>query len=618
MPDNAKNLDDVLDTVMRNFRSWEEQSEKSRAEAEEARDYFCGYQWTEEEKQALKNRKQPIVTDNKLADKVEYILGMEASSRTDPKAYPRTPDDESSAEAATDALRFVADHEQLDTVVSDIAENMCIEGFGGCEVDVTQVKDQVEIRITQSSWDRMYYDPYSSKRDFSDARFIGTFVWLDQAEAEAVWPDVDWEPVISGMVSVTPVNTTDDKPKAELWYDKERKRVRVIQQYYYRGQQLYQCKFVQNAFVEEPTEAIYLNEEGESETPYCWMSGYVDRDNNRYGVVRRFKSLQDEINHRRSKALHLMNTNQIIAEEGAVNDIKKARREANKVDGYIELMPGFQFNIEKNIELGLGQFQLLQDAQQALSSTGPQAVSNTSSSQSGRAKQLENQTDVIELGRLFDQIRGLKRQIYRKIWNRVKQYWTQERWIRITDDEGKPEFLQLNEPQTNMQRAEEMVAALEQGEGDQQEVIEAVELASVRPDELFTVKNNLSELDVDIILDDAPDTVSLQSEQFDNLVSLANAGVVFPPDVYLEASSLRNKDRLIEKLTGGDDPEAQQAFQAQAQAAQETQAAALRKTLSEARKNDALAENQELENMVAQAAVTEQAGILAQKESLNQ
>jgi len=106
---------------------------------------------------------------------------------------------------------------------------------------------------------------------------------------------------------------------------------------------------------------------------------------------------------------------------------------------------------------------------------------------------------------------------------------------------------------------------------------------------------------VDIVIDEMPDVITLQDEQFQNLVTLAQAGVIFPPDVYLDASQIRNKKALKEKLAGGEDPQAQ----AQAKAAQELQqraaVAEVSKTEAEADKTKQEAAQTQLENMAGMA-----------------
>ena len=88
---------------------------------------------------------------------------------------------------------------------------------------------------------------------------------------------------------------------------------------------------------------------------YAYLRVSTDRqdvDNQRYGMVRGLISLQDEINKRRSKALHLLSVHQVIAEKGAVQDVDKARRELARPDGFIEVASqGMRFEVLPTGEL---------------------------------------------------------------------------------------------------------------------------------------------------------------------------------------------------------------------------------------------------------------------------
>jgi hypothetical protein len=91
------------------FEAAERASLDAREESERDRDYVNGVQWTAEEIEALRKRGQPVITINKVRDKISLLTGMERKQRSDPKAWPRTPAEEERADAATQALRFVAD-----------------------------------------------------------------------------------------------------------------------------------------------------------------------------------------------------------------------------------------------------------------------------------------------------------------------------------------------------------------------------------------------------------------------------------------------------------------------------------------------------------------------------
>jgi hypothetical protein len=73
--------------------------------------------------------------------------------------------------------------------------------------------------------------------------------------------------------------------------------------------------------------------------------------------------------------------------------------------------------------------------------------------------------------------------------------------------------------------------------------------------EVVGLKNDVSKLDVDIVLEEGPDIATLQIEQFETLAGLAKAGLPIPADAIIQASSLRNKDQILERMkNGGLDP----------------------------------------------------------------
>jgi hypothetical protein len=547
--------------------------------------------------ETLRARKQPALTDNKLKDKIDYMIGLEINSRTDPKAFPRTPKHEQDAEAITDALRFVGDSQDFPKVRSDVAENIFVEGVGGAEIYVKKVKDGIDVCIKRNRYERQYWDPFSSERDFSDARFLGTFVWMSVAAAEEKWPALKdvWESTGAEMRSGGMGSSDADRPQDTPHIDRVAKRVRIIEQYFIREGEWWRAKFVKNGWIEEPEKSAYLDDDNEPEHPYAWGSAYVDKDNKRYGVVRRYKSLQDELNHRKSKSLHLLNTNGVVLDDGAVADVQKLRKELAKPDFVIEKVPGMELEIHKNLDLSAGHFQMMQETREALSIIGPKAISNVTPSQSGRAKQLDRQTDALELGRLFDHLRYLQKQVYRKVWHRIKQYWTEEKWVRIRDDEGAPKFVALNRPIT----AAEMVQ-IAQANGMPLHP-ELVQIAALTPTRTMAKRNDVTQLDVDIVIDEMPDVVTLQQEQFADLITLAQAGVIFPPDVYLDASNLRNKKGLKEKLKGGEDPQAQAVAQAQAELAMRGAAAKVAKDEAAAEKTSQEAKQTQIENLAGAA-----------------
>ena len=576
---------DILPKLIRQFEDAADSTTRHREEAEQARDYYDGFQWTSSERETLKKRKQPVITDNRIHDKVQYLLGMERKTRTDPKAYPRNPQDEGSAEAATDAIRYVFDCNDFQQVRSLVFESMLVEGIGVAEV----VRDGKKDKIRKVRWDRFYYDPHSMELDFSDAQYMGVVAWFDEARLIQKYPK--HKGMLEGLMSDsqrTYVETYEDKPATVRFVDTRRRRIQVFEHCYWDGGWK-RAVFCKGGFLEDPKPSPYLDEDGQPEAWLIAQCAYRDREGNPYGVVRRYKDLQDEINKRRSKALHALSQRRVVADRGAVADINKARNEVQRPDGWVEKAPGMEVTVAENSDIGMSQFQLLVDAINALNATGPNlALQGQTGNTSGRAKQLDQEGGAIQIGALFDHIRHFQKRVARATWNRIRQFWKDETWVRVTDDEQKLKFVGLNVPVT---RGEAQVQELMQ-QGLPHEQMQAA-IMQIGADPMSQVpvsrKNNVAAMHVDIIIEEAPDTVTLQQEQFAELVGLAPAGVIFPKEVYIEASGLRNKQRLIELMKGGGEMSPEQQAQAQqAQALQQAGAEAdIRKRVADASKAEA-------------------------------
>jgi hypothetical protein len=545
--------------------SWAEDAEVTSADArqlsERDRDYYDHKQWTEAEIRQLKDRGQPVVTINRIAPKMDFVFGLEKQTRTDPRAAPRNLEtDEEAANAATDGLRFVCDQNRYEVTRSAAWKNLTIEGSCGIEVRVDKTKrGKIKITVEQHAWDRLLIDPRSVKPDGSDARYLGTVLWMDLDRAQVRWStDAQKEILAQALSESSNTDTYDDKPREKVWADKDRQRVKIVMLYHRDANDVWQwCEFTRAGKLDGGA-VTYLNDEGDTDCPLLIASLKVDRKNQRYGMVRGMISPQDEVNKRRSKMLHLLNHNQMYSERGAVDDVESAKRELAKPDGWLEVKPGRKIDRIPNDAAVQGQAELLQESKAEIENMGPNVAMSgkVDDNDSGRALQLKQQGGFVEIADALDCLRQLDFSVYRAIWNRIKQFWTDEMWLRVRDqqddlgaDTAKPKFVGLNVPQT--------VADLHAAQvGEDHPEVQQLR-ATIEGQTHARVKNNVAEMDVDIVLEDVPDTTTLQSEQFKELTDLARAGVALPPKVLIAGSQLRNKKQLIEMMDAAQqqDPE---------------------------------------------------------------
>jgi hypothetical protein len=389
---------------------------------------------------------------------------------------------------------------------------------------------EVEIDVVQT--DSFFYDPRSYLHDFSDARYMGVGKWLDLDTAIELYPDYEDELRDSTEVG----SELSSEPDREFkWFQSygETQRVRVVDGWYkHRGEWCY-CVFTGNTKLMEG-KSYLVDEKKRTQNKYEMFSAYIDQDGDRYGFIRNLKPLQQQINMRESKALYTMLSRRIIAPQGAFDDIEVARREAARPDGvvvYNQQIEKPEFDDAARMAETEAQFKFLENVKTDFENFGPNVslLGQGLEDASGRAINLLQQAGLADLGPFIQSYRGWKIRIYRKMWNAIQHHWTGERWIRVTDDDQLKQFIQINgvglDPMTGMP----------------------------------TTVNAIGSLDVDIILDEGPDSVNQMGDAYDSLTALAQKGAEIPPAILIELSPIQSsvKKKLLEILNPSD-PESQQ------------------------------------------------------------
>lgn len=583
----AEKKDDGLQRLVTWINESDETTQTTRNLAEKSRNYYDSDQWTAAEKSVLAAQKQAATVRNRIKPKMDGLMGMERSNRTTAKAYPRTPKHDRASSAATEAVRFVLDDNDYKQKRSAGFENLIIEGTCGLEVMVEPKKDSLKIKINQIMWDRLIYDPHSRRKDFSDARYLGQVIWMDYDEAVDLYPEA--KDILEDMINGS--QTYDDKPR---WMDDTRKRVKIVELYYRSKGEVYYACLTRGGYIKAPKISPYKNEEGETEWPYEFASLFVTPEGDRYGACRQLLDIQDEINKRGSKALHLMSVRQIRLERGAVEDVNKTRQELAKPDGVVETTPGMEFEVLKTGDMAAGQFNLLAEAKQEIDaiSYSAAAAGKDVRLMSGIALQQRQVTSQTELAPIFDVLKHLDVRVYRKVWNRIKQYWKEEMWIRVTDEPNDLKWVGLNKPVTQG----EMILQQAQEQGAPPEALQQLQ-AQIAQDpmmqQVVDTENDIAHLDVDIVMADAPDAVTQQIEDFQTLGEMVKSGFPMPPKAVIEASPLSNKDRIL-KMMDEQQPQIPPEVEQQMQQMQDEL-----KKLSE--ENQALKQDQQMDMMKLQS-----------------
>ena len=170
-----------------------------------------------------------------------------------------------------------------------------------------------------------------------------------------------------------------------------------------------------------------------------------------YGIVENGKDIQREINKRRSKTMHLLNTNQVIVEGDNIQDFEAMRAEMAKPDGVL-VAPKGSIKLNANLQLAAGQQDMYRQSNQELQdvmgvfdeSLGAE-TNATSGIAIARRDGASNKTNSIA----FDQFKLYKKRFGRKIMSMIQNMDSEVLVADISGLQDNPtgeEAILLNQP----------------------------------------------------------------------------------------------------------------------------------------------------------------------------
>lgn len=514
-----------IETLKKQFLDYHGAKTAEIREAVQARHYYHGDQWTAEEIKELNRRRQPVITYNRIQRKIDGIVGLLERLRQDPKAYPRTPQHAEGADLSTAVLRYQLDNTDWQTKSPEEVRCAATEGIGGVSmllVPGDQGDPEIDLEPVQK--ENFFYDPRSFALDFSDSRYFGESKWVDESDAKAMFPE-EADQITASLAAGDEFDTEGNRDRAMKWTNIDAKHIRIVEQWY-KHQGEWCWAFYTGDRILKWGPSPFYDENGRTISKYLVWSAAVDHDGDRYGFARGLKGPQDEINYRRSKGLYETMGRRVIIQKGMFDDVEKARKELVRADGVVEYNnvgdQAPKFDDAKSDAQVRAQLEFLAEAKAEIENFGPNPalLGQGLEQQSGRAIALLQQAGMAELGPFIIAHRGWKIRVYRAVWCAMQRHWKQERWIRVTDNEGLAQFVQINgvgiDPQTQQP----------------------------------TMVNALGALDVDIILDEGPDTINMQADAYEAMRHMPPQLAAQFPEAWIELLPIEEsvKKQMRDKL----------------------------------------------------------------------
>lgn len=479
---------------------------KAREQCAIDEDYYDGEHYSEDDKIVLLNRGQAPLVYNETKPAIDWVIGEEKRKRMDFNVYGRAEDDAESAVAKQKLIKYLSDVNRIGWQRSEAFTNMVKAGQGWTEICV-EPDDAGEptIKFRHVSWRNIIEDSSSRCLDMSDMRYIFRDKIVDLEEASAWFPnlkeklysaaeerDVLENVQIAENYLGSPLNRSGylgignpgmldmgSRPAIQLyecWY-KKYENVEVIRR---KGHRLHGRVYNPNnethiAAIESGVCQIFNTARAcmrvsifcdkfllvdapspyeHNRFPFVRRTAYRKaKDGSHYGLVRQIRDIQDDLNKRRSKSLHLLNTRRVIIDPTAVEDMQVFSEEVARPDAILEVNDLSKIKIEDGIQMAEAHVRFSEMDSASIRNitgiTGEQQGRETNATSGVAQRQRAEQGGIITTT-LFDNHR-LAHQLEGEILlSLIEQFMTDEQEIRIIGSNGKPEYIKINQGSTSI------------------------------------------------------------------------------------------------------------------------------------------------------------------------
>nr|DAM62825.1 MAG TPA: portal protein [Caudoviricetes sp.] len=487
--------------LMAMYITEQDRQHANRAEMAQEEDVYDNEQWNPEDVAVLESRGQTALVYNVISASIDWISGTEKRTRTDWKILPRRKEESKPAERKTELMKYLSDTNKSEFSRSRAFEDAVRVGLGWMEDGYVEDTDGEPLYSRYENWRNILHDSAGTEPDLTDARYVFRHKWFDIDVIEQIFKEragvikeaSQSAPGINGLDELSDEIT--DQHEIELDNDKSvagssatigvysRERVRVIEAWIRLPAETEKLKgglFSGEIYdplspaheeaiasgdaeiVKRPTMRMHVaifttagmlyfgpSPYRHNQFPFTPIWGYRRGKNNLpYGLIRRLKDIQFDVNKRASKALHILSSNKIIVEEGAVEDINELAEEAARPDAVIVVKPGKQVKLDADRDLAQGHMELMSRSismiQQA-SGVTDEVLGRTTNAVSGRAIVARQEQGSLATAKFFDNLMFAEQVRGEKVLVNMEQFMTEKKAFRITNKRGTPQFIDIND-----------------------------------------------------------------------------------------------------------------------------------------------------------------------------
>ena len=465
---------------------------------------YDGDQWTAEELAVLERRGQEPLTFNLVAPAINWCLGTERRNPMDYVVLPRHEDGAAAAKTKGEYLKYLRDINHASVHESAAFKEVLCAGASFLEAALLDDGQGEPITIGHESWRNVLWDSTCRDPFLDSARYLFRTRWADADAMLALTPeraDVIAASVESTLGGGWGVDASGDEAmdSAETAYQERdgpfhsgrwnhaRHRLRVIEAWYrrtvqaevldggdFRGElfdpwsrgHVRDISRGRASVVRRARRVLFvalLTNRGllyHGPSPYrhnrfpltpVWCYRRAD-DGLPYGMIRNLRSIQRDLNKRRTKALHILASRKVLFPRGAfgarATDVERAREEFASPDAMLEYDPtkGVPQDISDTNLVPAHTALMAEDAAmiESVSGVTNELMGRETNATSGLAIQRRQTQGQTTTAPIYENLRVARIRSGENLVSLVEQHQDRPTAFRLTDARGNPDYRAMN------------------------------------------------------------------------------------------------------------------------------------------------------------------------------
>lgn len=442
-------IENLKDTFKISYEAFED----SRKEALEVIDMYHNRHYTTDQLNTLGLRGQPAETFNVIKLFARMLVGYYSTIANNIQVKPAKEESIITAQVLQDTSDYVfrvnnfgseGDKIKLDCVLTglmcsyvDVAEKGETDEFG-------RPKYGIEINHVPSL--EIAIDPMSRLDDYSDARYIHRYKWIDDEEVERLFGKSKKDKldayfnhleIDEAEFSYTYSNEFHGRYKRfdnflivhTIMHDKDK-----TWSVYWCGDEILSKEEITFKEVKNPYRVQKLNTSNKTEF---------------YGMFREVVETQKAINQALIKIQLMVNTQKALVETGAVEDIEEFTNQFNRVNAIIPVKDLAGIKIENLSREVIDQYTVIDkalDRIQRVLSINDSFLGMAYASDSGAKVRLQQNASVVAQRYSTSKIEQFYRLLGWDVVKLIKQYFTAHDIIRVADNYQGDRWVEMNRP----------------------------------------------------------------------------------------------------------------------------------------------------------------------------